>query len=439
MNFSETFIRRPIATSLIMLAIAVFGVLAYRALPVSDLPNVDFPTISVSAALPGADPGTMASSVASPLERQFTSIAGLDDMTSSSGSGSSNVTLQFALDRDIDGATVDVQSQIAAAMPLLPAGMPAPPSFRKSNPADASIMIVGLLSNTLPLSTLDDYLETTLVPRIAAVSGVGLVTVGGQQKYAVRVQVDPDRLRAQNIGLNEIDQALQRWNPNTPTGQMFGPATTYNIRVVDGQLANAAGFRNIVLAYRAGAAVHLGDVATVLDSVDNNKTAAWMYRKEDEPRREVYIQVTKQPGANTIAVTDGIRALLPGIMASLPPSVHLVVTRDYSKNIREAFADVRTTLFVTFALVVSVIFLFLRNASATIIPALALPFSVLGTFIVMVLLGYTLDNLSMMALILSIGFVVDDAIVMLENIVRHIENGEDRLPLSAAGKSASRF
>ena len=433
MNISASFIRRPIATSLIMLGIALFGVVAYLTLPVSDLPNVDFPTISVTTGLPGGDPATMASSVASPLERQFTSIAGLDDMSSASSSGNSSITLQFSLDRSIEGAAVDVQTQIAAAMPLLPAGLPAPPTFRKTNPADSSIMIIGLLSNTLTLSALSDYLETVVAPRISTVSGVGGVTIGGQQKYAVRVQVDPDKLKAQQIGLNEIDQALQNWNVNVPTGQLFGPTETHNIRV-SGQLVNADAFRSLVVAYRHGAPIRLGELAHVVDSVENTRTAAWMYRKGQEARREVFVTVTKAPGANTIAVIDAIRRMLPAFEAELPPSVHLLVTRDYSKNIRQAFSDIRLTMLVTFFLVVAVIFVFLRNASATLIPALALPFSILGTFAVMRLLHFSLNNLSMMALILSLGFVVDDAIVMIENIVRHIEHGES--PLDAALKGS---
>jgi len=431
MNISETFIKRPIATSLLMLGIGLFGVLAYRALPVSDLPNVDYPTISVSAALPGGDPGVMASSVATPLERQFTSIAGLDDMSSASSTGSSGVTLQFSLDRDIEGAAVDVQTQIAAAMPLLPAGMTAPPSFKKSNPADSAVMTLGMLSKSLPLSALDDYAENIIAPRIAAISGVAQVTVNGQQKYAVRVQVDPDKLRAQQIGLNEIDQALQNWNVNIPTGQLFGPLSTYNIRAA-GQLPNAEAFRPVIVAYRNGAPVRLNEVAKVIDSVENTRTAAWLYTK-DETQREIFMSVTRQPGTNTIEVTDRIREVLPILNDELPPSVHLTVRRDTSKNIREAFSDIRLTMVVTFVLVVAVIFLFLRNASATIIPTLALPFSILGTFAVMMLLHYTLDNLSMMALILSIGFIVDDAIVMLENIVRHMEHGEDPMTASLNG------
>jgi HAE1 family hydrophobic/amphiphilic exporter-1 len=411
-----------------MAGVAVFGALAYRALPVSDLPAVEFPTVSVSAALPGASPYMMASAVASPLERQFTAIAGLDDMSSASSIGASAVTLQFDLDRDIEGATVDVQTQIAAAMPLLPSGMPAPPSFKKTNPADQPILILGLMSKTIPLSTLDDYAENLIAPRISMVSGVAQVTVNGQQKYAIRVQADPDKLKALGIGLNEVDQALQDWNVNIPTGQLYGLGWTYGIRAI-GQLATAKAFRSVVVTHRNGAPVRLGDVAQVIDSVENNKTAAWLYTKA-ETLRELSMFVTRQPGTNTIKVTDAIRSVLAGINAQLPPSVHLTARRDQSRNIREAFADIRLTMLVTFGLVVAVIYAFLRNGSATLIPALALPISILGTFVVMQLLGYSLDNLSMMALILSIGFVVDDAIVMIENIVRHMERGEP--PLHAA-------
>src|SRR5258706_4549272 len=414
-----------------MLGIALFGVLAYRALPVSDLPNVDVPTISVSAALPGGDPNMMAAAVASPLERQFTSIAGLDDMSSASSAGSSNVTLQFALDRSLEGAAVDVQTQIAAAMPLLPSGMPSPPSFKKSNPADANIMTISLASQTLSLQALDEYAENLIAPRLSVISGVAQVTVNGQQKYAVRLQVDPDKLRAQQLGINEIDQALQNWNVNLPTGQLFGPASTYTLKI-GGQLFDAAAFRPLVVSYRNGAPVRLDTVARVIDSVENNKTAVWLYDKTGS-KSLVYLAITRQPGTNTIQVTDAIRKVLPVINAEMPPSVHLEVRRDNSQNIREAFSDIRLTMLVTFALVVGVIFVFLRNGWATRIPPLALPFSILGTFAVMNLLHYSLNNLSMMALILSIGFVVDDAIVMLENIVRHMEHGESPLEASLKG------
>ncbi len=437
MNISETFIRRPIATSLLMLALALFGVLAYRALPVSDLPSIDFPTVTVSAALPGGDPNTMASAVASPLERQFTAISGLEDMTAASSAGTSTVTLQFDLSRDIEGAAVDVQTQIAAAMPLLPSGMPAPPSFKKVNPAEGSILTLGIVSNGVPLSALDDYAENLIAPRISMVSGVAQVTVNGQQKYAVRVQVDPNKLRNLHIGLNEVDQALQSWNVNIPTGQLFGPTQTFSIRTI-GQLPNAEAFRPVVVAYRNGAPVRLDNIANVIDSVENTRTGAWLYSKE-ETRREIFMTVTRQPGTNTIQVMDAIRQVLPALDASLPPSVHLSVRRDASKNIRQAFSEIQLTMLVTFVLVVLVIFAFLRNGSATLIPALALPFTILGTFAVMELLHFSLNNLSMMALILSIGFIVDDAIVMLENIVRHMENGEPPLQAALSGSKEILF
>jgi hydrophobic/amphiphilic exporter-1 (mainly G- bacteria), HAE1 family len=437
MNLSEVFIKRPIATSLVMLGITVFGVVAYRALPVSDLPNVDFPTLNVSAGLPGGDPGTMASAVASPLERQFTTIAGLDEMTSSSQTGSSNVTLQFDLERSIDSAAVDVQTAIAAVMPLLPAGMPSPPAFRKFNPADQPIMYLGLTSETLPMYVLDDYAETLIAPRISMVDGVSQVQVQGAQKYAVRVQVDPEKLRNEKVGLNEVNAALQNWNVNLPTGQLFGPDETFNIQAT-GQLMNADAFRPLVVAYRNGAPLRLYQVANVINDVEDNKNASWLYTK-NASQRSISLSVMRQPGSNTIEVTNAIRELLPTFRTSLPPSVHLAVRGDRSRNIREAFSDIQITMLITLALVVAVIFAFLHNGSATLIPALALPFSILGTFTVMQLLGFTLDNLSMMALILSIGFVVDDAIVMLENIVRHVEHGETPLEASLKGSKEIGF
>ncbi|HEV3057023.1 MAG TPA: efflux RND transporter permease subunit, partial [Vicinamibacterales bacterium] len=444
MNLSEVFIRRPIATSLLMAAIALFGVVAYRVLPVSDLPQVDYPTLNVNAGLPGGDPGTMASAVASPLERQFTTIAGLDSMTSRSSAGSTGITLQFDLGRDIDSATVDVQTAIAAVMPLLPAGLPSPPSFRKNNPNDQPILMINLTSNTLPLSVLDDYAETLIAPRISMVSGVSQVQVQGAAKYAVRVQLDPDKLHAQKIGINDIDQALQNWNVNLPTGQLFGPHSTFNIKA-EGQLMNAEAFRPVVVAYQRGAAVRLDQVANVIDSVENVFNGSWFYTKPGGPtapplkRTAITLQVMRQPGSNTIEVTDAVRALLPTFEAQLPPSVQLTPRQDRSRTIREAFKDVQVTMLVTLVLVVGVIFLFLHNGSATLIPALALPFSILGTFAVMQMLHFSLNNLSMMALILSIGFVVDDAIVMLENIVRHLEAGESPLQASLNGSKEIGF
>jgi hydrophobic/amphiphilic exporter-1 (mainly G- bacteria), HAE1 family len=437
MNISEIFIRRPIATSLIMLAIAMFGVLAYRALPVSDLPQVDYPTLNVNASLPGADPGTMAASVASPLERQLTTIAGLDSMVSRSGSGGTNITLQFDLDRDIDSATVDVQTAIAAVMPLLPAGMPSAPSFRKNNPNNEPIITINLTSNTLPLSVLDDYAETIVAPRISMVNGVSQVQVQGAAKYAVRVQLDPEKLHAERIGINEVDAALTQWNVNLPTGQLFGPHSTYNIKAA-GQLMNADAFKPVIVTYRRGAPVRLEQVANVIDSVENVFNGNWFYTKgpdgKPQIQRSIMLQVMRQPGTNTIAIADAVRSLLPTFQTQLPPSAHLTPRQDRSRTIRKAFSDIQITMAVTLVLVVGVIFLFLHNGSATLIPALALPFSILGTFAVMELLNFSLNNLSMMALILSIGFVVDDAIVMLENIVRHMEAGEG--PFEAALKGS---
>src|SRR6476646_3780177 len=411
-----------------MAAIALFGVVAYRALAVSDLPTVDFPTLQIQAGLPGGDPGTMASAVASPIERQLTTISGVDSMTSSSGMGQSQVTLQFDLARSMDSAAVDVQTALSEVMPLLPAGMPNPPTFRKQNPADQDIMQLSLISSSLSLRALDDYAETLLAPRISMVNGVSQVQVQGATKYAVRVQVDPDKLRAQQIGINEVDQALQNWNVNLPTGQLFGTHQTFNLKA-GGQLNDAAEFKQIVVAYRQGRPIRLDQVAKVLDSVENTRSAAWFYTR-DGGRRAINMGVQRQPGINIIEVTDAVRAILPGLEAQLPPSAHLQIRQDRSKSIRKAFADIQWTMLITLLLVVGVIYVFLHNGSATLIPGLALPFSILGTFAVMKVLNFSMNNLSMMALILSIGFVVDDAIVMLENIVRHIENGEDRLTAS---------
>ena len=408
-----------------MAGIAMFGIIAYRALSVSDLPQVDYPTITVSASLPGANPDTMASAVATPLERQFTSIAGLDSMVSSSSQGNSNVTLQFDLSRDIDGATVDVETAIAEAMPLLPPGMPTPPSFRKVNPGDQPIISLFLTSPTMRLSDLDEYAETMVAQRISMVDGVAQVQVFGAAKYAVRVRVDPNQLATRQIGLNEIDDALRNWNVNIPTGTLFGPHTSYNVQV-NGQLMKAWEYRPMIVAYRNGAAVRLSDVATVIDSVEDDKNFSQIYGGEygTQGTRGVNLQVMRQPGSNTIEVTDNVKRLLPTFQAQMPPTVHLGIRGDRSKNIREAFQDIQFTMAATLALVILVIFLFLKNFSATMIPAMALPFSIVGTFSVMYLLNFSINNISMMALILSIGFVVDDAIVMLENIVRHIENGE---------------
>ena len=432
MNVSEIFIRRPIATSLMMAAIALFGVVAYRSLPVSDMPNVEMPTLQVSASLPGADPTTMASSVATVLERQFTSISGVDSMRSTSSLGSTSITLQFDLSRDIDGASVDVQTAIAEATPLLPAGMPAPPSFKKQNPADQPIFYLTLTSDAITLSQLDDYAETLIAPRISTVNGVSQVIVGGATKYAVRVQLDPDKLVGKKIGINEVSQAISNWNPNSPTGTMYGPRQAFTLKT-NGELKDAAGFRQIVLAWRNGTPIRLGEVANVIDSVENDMNAAWMYTG-GKMERAIQLQVMKQPGANTIEVSDAVKALFPGFQSQLPLSVHLTTRGDRAQLIREAFTDFQRTMGFTLVLVVIVIFAFLRSGRATLIPTLALPFSILGTLVVMALLGFSLNTLSMMALILSVCFVVDDAIVMLENIVRHIESGLS--PMEAAFKGS---
>ena len=432
MNLSEIFIRRPIATSLLMAAIALFGVVAYRTLPVSDMPTVDFPTLNVNANLPGADPATMASSVATVMERQFTTIAGLDSMTSSSSTGQTQITLQFSLDRDIDSAAVDVQTAISEVTPLLPAGMPFPPSFKKQNPSEQPIMQLTLTSPTLPMSQLDDYAETLVMPRLSMINGVAQVQIQGSQKYAVRVQVDPDKLVAKRIGLNEVSTAIANANPNLPTGTLFGPKQNFTL-TTNAELKNASQFSNVIVAWRRGAPVRLGEIADVLDSVQDTRQAGWMYTA-DSQQRAIRLEVQRQPGANTVAVTDAIRASIPQILSQLPPSANMRVRMDKSKTIRESFGDIQRTMLVTLILVVGVIFVFLRNASATIIPSMALPFAILGTFAMMAVFGYSLDNLSLMALVLCIGFVVDDAIVMLENIMRHIEHGEQ--PYEAALKGA---
>jgi len=415
-----------------MLAIALFGVIAYRELGVSDLPNVDFPTIQVSASLPGANPDTMASAVATPLERQFSTIAGLDSMTSTNAIGSSQITLQFNLSRDLDGAALDVQTAITQSAALLPAGMPTPPTFRKVNPADQPILYLSLLSATVPPWTLDEYAETTLAQRISTVPGVAQVQVQGAQKYAVRVHLDPQKLAAKQIGMNEVETALRNWNVNIPTGTMYGPDRSLTLRA-DGQLTNASEFRKLVVVDRGGAPVRLEELGQVVDSVEDDKSVSW-HESPDSVRRSIILAIQRQPGANTVEVAEAIKSLIPTFNQQLPPSIEMRILYDRSQTIRDSFNDVQFTMVLSLALVVMVIFLFLRNLPATAIPSLALPFSVIGTFAVMALLGYTLDNLSMMALVLSIGFVVDDAIVMLENIVRHIEAGEQ--PLWAALKGA---
>jgi hydrophobic/amphiphilic exporter-1 (mainly G- bacteria), HAE1 family len=437
MNFSETFIRRPIATSLLMAAIALFGVVAYRALPVSDLPNVDFPTLLITASLPGASPETMSSAVATPLENQFSTIAGLEQMTSVNSLGSTQITLEFALTRSMDGAAVDVQAAITQAAKLLPTGMPTPPTFTKVNPADQPIIYLVLTSKQVPLWTLDEYAETRVAQRISMSSGVAQVQVLGQQKYAVHVQMDPQALASHQVGINDVENALKTWNVNLPTGQITGPQRAFTLQA-SGQLMSAAQYKPMVVAYRNGAPVRLEDLGDVVDGVQDRYTASWFYTHDDD-QRAIVLGIQRQPGTNTIEVTDNIKKLLPIFKQELPPTVHMDILYDRSDTIRESYKDVQFTMLLTLGLVIAVIFLFLRNVSATIIPSLALPFSIIGTFSVMYLLKYSLDNLSMMALILSVGFVVDDAIVMLENIFRHMEMGKKPLVASLVGSKEIGF
>jgi hydrophobic/amphiphilic exporter-1 (mainly G- bacteria), HAE1 family len=432
-NIVEPFIRRPIATTLLMLAILLFGIIGYRQLPVSDLPNVDFPTIHVSARLPGAGPDTMASAVATPLERQFSTIAGLDSMTSTNGLGISEITLQFNLSRDMDAAAQDVQTAIARAVRILPANMPNPPSFHKVNPADQAVLHLALSSPTLPLSTVHEYAETLLAQRISMVNGVAQVQVNGAQKYAVRVQVNPRALAMRQIGIDDVANAVMNANVNLPTGTLWGTHQAITVQAT-GQLMKASEYRPIIVASRDGFPVRLGDLGRVIDSVENDKIAAW-YNQD----RAITLAIQRQPGTNTVEVVDAVKELIDRLRAEIPASIRLDLLYDRSLSIRESVRDIKSTLFLAVCLVILVIFLFLRNLSATIIPSLALPFSIVGTFAAMYLLGYSLDNLSLMALILSVGFVVDDAIVMLENIVRHMEQGQGILGAALNGSKEIGF
>jgi HAE1 family hydrophobic/amphiphilic exporter-1 len=433
MNLAEIFIRRPIMTTLLSLAIVIFGLAAYQTLPVSDLPNVDFPTILVSASLPGANPETMASSIATPLEREFSTIAGLAQMTSKNTQGITTITLQFELTRNIDAAAQDVQSKITAAQSELPQGMPSPPSYQKVNPADSAIMYLGLSSATLPLSQVDEYAETYLGERISMISGVAQVQVYGAQKYAVRVQVDPQALASRGIGINEVADAVANANVDLPTGTLFGTNQAFTVQA-SGQLMDAAAYRPVIVAYRNGSPVRLQDVGRVLDSVQDNKVAGWVLGN-----RAVVLAIERQPGTNTVEVVDSIKKLLPAFRDALPASVEISTLYDRSQSIRASVDDVQSTLLLTIFLVVMVIFLFLRNLSATIIPSLALPMSIIGTFAVMAMLNYSLDNLSLLAITLSVGFVVDDAIVMLENVVRHMEMGKSVMEAAFDGSREIAF
>ncbi|HEY6866637.1 MAG TPA: efflux RND transporter permease subunit, partial [Candidatus Eisenbacteria bacterium] len=423
MNLSGIFIRRPVMTTLVMSAILLFGLIAYTALPVSDLPNVDYPVITVSASLPGASPETMASAVATPLEKQFSTIAGLDVMTSSCSQGRAQISLQFTLERNIDAAAQDVQSEIAQTLRQLPSGI-IPPSYQKSNPADSPILLLALRSPILALSDLDEYAESFLAQRISMVTGVAAVQVYGSQKYAVRIQLDPRALSSRQIGIDEVGAAVDAGNVNLPTGTLWGPTLATTLQA-NGQLTNAREFSQLIVTYRNGAPVRLGDLGRVLDDVQDNKVASWF-----DGDRSIVLAIQRQPGTNTVEVADAVQQLIQQLRPQLPASVQVSTLYDRSYSIRRSVADVKFTLLLTLFLVVLVIFLFLRHLSATLIPSLALPFSLVGTFAVMQRMGYSVDNLSLMALTLSVGFVVDDAIVMLENIVRHQELG--KRPLQAA-------
>src|SRR5712672_468891 len=424
---SELFIKRPITTTLIMVGIVLFGLIGYRALPVSDLPNVDFPTIQVTASLPGGSPETMASSVATPLERQFSTIAGLSTVSSTSTLGNTQITLQFDLSRNIDAAAQDVQTSIAAAVRQLPPGMPNPPTLKKVNPADQPIIYLRVSSATLPLSQVNEFADTSIAQRLSTISGVAQVLVTGEQKYAVRTQLDPSALASRGIGIDDVVTALQRGNTNLPVGTLYGIHQNLTVQA-NGQLTNAEQYRQLIIAYRNGAPVMLRDLGDVIDSVANHRRAS-----RYNGQQVVTLTVQRQPGTHTVAVVDAIRNLLPTFRQQLPASIKLDVLYDRSESIRESVNDVQFSLLLAIGLVVLVIFIFLRNVRATIIPTLALPTSIVFTFAVMYLLGFSLDNLSLMALTLSVGFVVDDAVVMLENIVRRMEDGEGAMEAALKG------
>jgi len=417
MNFSSIFIRRPVMTTLITFAILLFGIVGFRALPISELPRVDYPTIQVTAAQPGANPETMASSIATPLEREFATIAGVRSISSSNTQGVSTITIQFSLDRDIDAAAQDVQSAIAQA--VLPP-MPRPPSYAKQNPSEQPILYFALGSQTLPLYTVNEYAETMIAQRMSSIGGVSRVQVYGAQKYAVRIQVDPDKLAAHQVGIDEVQRAVQQSNVNLPTGRLRGDKQSFTLQS-SGQLMQASAYRPLIVEWRNGVPLRLEEVANIVDSVEDNKTIAW-----NNGTRSIILALSRQPGTNTVEIVDKVRKIMPELRAALPPSVKFDLLYDRSETVRGSIVDVEFTLILTIALVVMVIFLFLRNLSATLIPGSAVVLSIVGTFAAMYLLGYSLNMLSLMALTLSVGFVVDDAIVMLENIVRYMEMGKDR-------------
>src|SRR5262247_4186927 len=427
-GISTPFIRYPIGTSLVMIGILFVGVVAYQNLPVAPLPKVDFPTIQVSAQLPGASAETMASSVAQPLERTFAQIPGVTQTTSASGLGATSITVQFDLDRNIDAAANDIQAAINAASGQLPQDLPSPPTYRKVNPADSPILILSASSDTMPLIDVDDNADTKLAQQISQISGVGQVTIGGEQKPSIRVQIDPAKLVAKNLSLEEVRAQLAITTVNTPKGNVDGPVRSYTIYAND-QLTIAAAWNDVIVAYRNGAPLRVRDIGQAVAGPEDAKKAAWA-----QGERCVFLVVFKQPGANVIDTVDRIKAQLPRLREALPPSVKAEILSDRTQTIRASVEDVQFTLLLTIGLVVAVIFIFLRAFWATVIPSVTVPLSLLGTAGIMYLIGYSLDNISLMALTISVGFVVDDAIVMLENIVRHIEDG--MRPYEAAMKGA---
>ncbi len=427
MSLTALFIKRPVMTILVMMGILVFGIISYRRLPVSNLPTTDSPTLSVNANLPGASPETMASTVATPLEKAFSAVPGIDEIVSNSSLGSTNITLTFSLDRDIESAAQDVNAAISKTLPLLPPQI-LPPSYRKQNPAMAPILNIALTSNQLPLTELDEYAETTIAQRLSMIEGVAQVNVFGSMKYAVRVQLDPSKLASLGISVSQVANQIGLNNVMLPTGVLYGRDATLTV-MASGQLSNAHEFQQLIIAYKDGAPVRLRDVATVLDDIQNNKNASW-YDANGVAERTVNLMITRQPGTNTVEVAGRVRAVLADIERGLPASLKVHIQYDQSDSIQKGVADVKFSLIVALVLVIAVIFLFLRSAVATLIPSLTLPMSVIGTFSVMYVLDFSIDNLSLMALTLAVGFVVDDAIVMLENIVRHMEMGKD--PMKAA-------
>src|SRR5262244_149441 len=428
MNISETCIRRPVLTTLMTASLIVFGIFAYRLLPVAALPAVDFPTIQITAQFPGASPETMAASVASPIERQLSTISGISSMNSSSSLGLAQITIQFDLGRNIDGAALDVQTALATAARLLPIEMTTPPSFRKVNPGDFPVLYVSLRSDTVPLSTVDDYAETVLAPQISQLPGVAQVLVYGAQKFAVRVQVNPTEAAARNISLEDVRSVVAKANSSTPVGVLTGPKQSVTLAATSA-MPHADDYRDVVVAYRNGAPIKLNQIARVIDSVENDKVATWF-----NDARAIVLAIQRQPDANTVQVVDLVRQSLPAMRAQVPPSIQMQPLFDRSLSIRAAVIDVQETLGIAIALVIMVIFLFLRKVSATIIPALAVPVSLVGTFAAMYAFGFSINNMTLLALTLSVGFVVDDAIVMLENIVRHVEGG--MRPFEAALKGS---